>query len=207
VVCGSPWPEEHRTEWSQVEKGHGRLETRVLERLVCPPRLRGFWPGVQQVLRRTCQTMELPSGRQRQTEITYALTSLTPVQADLPTLATVWRGHWTMETRVHHVLACTWGEDACQVRTGAAPVAVTLGLPMPCVQQVGPISPPLYAILVPIVGARFVSLGYAVELCNCPGESPVPQQQTGMSVPRSSVGRTFLSATSYTHASTADTIS
>jgi predicted transposase YbfD/YdcC len=120
------WPEEQRMQWSQTEKAHGRLETRLLERIVCPTRLPPFWPGVRQVLRRTCRTVELPSMRQRKVEMTYALTDLAAEQADLDILATLWRGHWTIENRVHHVLDVTWREDACQVHTGAAPVALTL---------------------------------------------------------------------------------
>ncbi len=41
------WPEEQRMQWSQTEKAHGRLETRLLERIVCPPHLQAFWPGVR----------------------------------------------------------------------------------------------------------------------------------------------------------------
>jgi len=120
------WPDEQRMPWSQTEKAHGRLETRVLERIACPTPLPPFWPGVRQVLRRTCRTVELPSRRQRTVETTYALTDLAVEQADLDILAALWRGHWTIENRVHHVLDVTWHEDACQVHTGAAPVALTL---------------------------------------------------------------------------------
>jgi predicted transposase YbfD/YdcC len=120
------WPEEQRRPWSQTEKAHGRLETRILERIVCPPHLQAFWPGVRHVLRRTCRTVELPSKRQRKVEITYALTDLAVEHADLATLAALWRGHWTSANRVHHVLDVTWHEDACQVHTGAAPVALPL---------------------------------------------------------------------------------
>ena len=36
----------------------------------------------------------------------------------------LWRGHWGIETRLHYVRDVTLGEDACRVRTGAAPQAL-----------------------------------------------------------------------------------
>jgi predicted transposase YbfD/YdcC len=124
--AADPWPEEQRVRLVQRAKGHGRLETRILERIVCPTRLPPLWPGVRQVLRRTCQASQLPRGEERQEEVTYALTDLPPEQADLPGLAALWRGHWTIENTVHYVRDVTWREDACQVSTGAAPVALAL---------------------------------------------------------------------------------
>jgi hypothetical protein len=53
--------------------------------------------------------------------VAYALTSLTPAQADAARLEHLWRGHWPIENGLHYVRAVTWGEDACQVRTGYAP--------------------------------------------------------------------------------------
>jgi hypothetical protein len=36
----------------------------------------------------------------------------------------LWRGHWTIETRVHRVRDATLGEDAGQQRVGHAPQAL-----------------------------------------------------------------------------------
>ncbi len=54
-------PEPHLDQVTTTEKGHGWLETRTLERTYA---LNGYvdWPGVGQVLRRTCQRIRLKTG-------------------------------------------------------------------------------------------------------------------------------------------------
>lgn len=118
-----PWhptanPQEyqaHRT----VEKAHGRLETRLLE---ASPLLNSWlhWPGVGQVLRRASRRILLATG-EISTEVTYAITSLTSQEATAAQLAALWRGHWTIENRVHRVRDVTLGEDAGQAHRGATP--------------------------------------------------------------------------------------
>lgn len=51
----------------------------------------------------------------------YAITSLTPAQADPRRLLDLWRGHWSIENKLHWVRDVTFDEDRCQVRTGAGP--------------------------------------------------------------------------------------
>lgn len=51
----------------------------------------------------------------------YAVTSLTPDQADARRLLEVWRGHWGIENKLHWVRDVTFDEDRCQVRTGSGP--------------------------------------------------------------------------------------
>jgi predicted transposase YbfD/YdcC len=107
---------------STCDKGHGRLELRTLERSAA---LNGYltWPGVGQVLRRTCQRVTLTTGVIAE-EVSYGVTSLTPAAASAAQLEALWRGHWTIENRIHHVRDVTWGEDAGQVRRGHAPQAL-----------------------------------------------------------------------------------
>jgi predicted transposase YbfD/YdcC len=89
------------------------------------------WPGLGQVAR-----IERRVTRKGQTrvEIRYAVTSLTPQEADPARLQRLWRGHWSIENRSHWVRDETLGEDASQVRKGAAPQVMaalrnlTLGL-------------------------------------------------------------------------------
>lgn len=104
------------------DKGHGRLEIRTLERSAA---LNAYltWPAVGQVLRRTCQRVDLTTGAITE-EISYGVTSLPPTTASAADLEALWRGHWTIENRVHRVRDVTWGEDACQVRRGQAPQAL-----------------------------------------------------------------------------------
>jgi predicted transposase YbfD/YdcC len=104
------------------DQGHGRLEVRTLERSAA---LNGYltWPAVGQVLRRTCQRVDLTTGQIGEA-VTYGLTSLPPEAATAAQVEALWRGHWTIENRVHRVRDVTWGEDAGQVRRGHAPQAL-----------------------------------------------------------------------------------
>lgn len=108
----------HRT----VEPGHGRLETRMLE---ASPALNAWldWPGVGQVLRRTTRRVQVGTGVVSE-EVSYAITSLEPEQATPAQLAAWWRGHWTIENRLHWVRDVTMGEDAGQAYCGATPQAL-----------------------------------------------------------------------------------
>jgi predicted transposase YbfD/YdcC len=75
------------------------------------------WPGAQQVCK--VERRREQAG-QVSTEVAYAITSLGPQTAPAELLA-IWRGHWSIENRLHYVRDVTFGEDASQVRTGAAP--------------------------------------------------------------------------------------
>jgi predicted transposase YbfD/YdcC len=105
-----------------VNKGHGRLEQRILESSTA---LNAYlpWPEVGQVLRRTCRRVLVKRGVVT-TETTYAITSLTRAQAGPREIERLWRGHWTIENRNHYVRDETWGEDRCQVHRDNAPQAL-----------------------------------------------------------------------------------
>lgn len=117
LPCDRPWCGDH-----EVTKGHGRLEVR---NLTCTDDLDGYvqWPGVQQVLRRECERTILNGGTKSKA-VTYALTSLPAIEANAGQLASLWRGHWAIENRVHYVRDVTMGEDAHQMHTGNAPQAL-----------------------------------------------------------------------------------
>ncbi len=104
------------------DKGHGRLELRTLERSAA---LNAYlsWPGVGQVLRRTCQRVDLTTGAITE-ETTYGMTSVPPTAASAAELEALWRGHWAIENKVHRVRDGTFGEDASQVHRGQAPHAL-----------------------------------------------------------------------------------
>jgi predicted transposase YbfD/YdcC len=98
------------------DRGHGRLERRTLESTT---RLNGFltWPGVAQVLRRTCWRQDLRSKVISQ-DVHFGIPSL-----DRQTVTQVeqfWRWHWTIENCTHYIRDVSMGEDASQVRTGNA---------------------------------------------------------------------------------------
>jgi predicted transposase YbfD/YdcC len=111
--------------WRQVpvahqsrERGHGRDERRTLKvtavaaGLAFPHAAR----AIQIVRRRRL------SGRKKWSrEIVYAITSLTVTQASPAGLATIIRGHWAIEDRLHWVRDLDYDEDRSQVRTASAP--------------------------------------------------------------------------------------
>jgi predicted transposase YbfD/YdcC len=117
-----PDPADHRDQATTISKGHGRLETRTVER-TCALNAYVEWPGVGQVLRRTCQRIRLKTG-EVQAEVTYGITSLGWQEADAAQVEALWRGHWGIENKVHYVRDVSMGEDAGQIRVGNAPQAL-----------------------------------------------------------------------------------
>ena len=76
------------------------------------------WPGVQQVFGVTRTVYQKGTTRVQQR---LGITSLTWAQAEAALLLGCKRGHWRIENRLHWRRDVTLGEDACQVRSGAAP--------------------------------------------------------------------------------------
>lgn len=76
------------------------------------------WPHLGQVCR-----LDRAMTRQGRTrwEVAYLLTSLAPERATPRRLLALARGHWRIENSLHYVRDVTLGEDASQVRCGAAP--------------------------------------------------------------------------------------
>lgn len=112
-------PADHEV-WSRSgpvsEKGHGRLETRTL--ISGNAHIEDVdWPGVAQVIRRECERIELKTGKLTR-EVSYGLTSLRPERADAVVLEALWRGHWTIENRLHYVRDVSFGEDRGRAARG-----------------------------------------------------------------------------------------
>jgi predicted transposase YbfD/YdcC len=76
------------------------------------------WPGVGQVCRRECRVTQKG---QTSVEVRYAVTSLASTRAQASELEVLWRGHWSIENRLHWERDVVLGEDLSQVRTGSAP--------------------------------------------------------------------------------------
>ncbi len=76
------------------------------------------WPHHGQVC--TVQRRVIRKGKTT-VERHYAITSLSTTAANATRLQALWRGHWSIENRLHWVRDVTFGEDASQVRTGSAP--------------------------------------------------------------------------------------
>lgn len=75
------------------------------------------WPEVGQVCRITRHTQ---GPAETTSEVRFGITSL-GAAVEPRTLLRYARGHWEIENRLHYVRDVTLGEDASQVRKGAAP--------------------------------------------------------------------------------------
>lgn len=105
-----------------VEKGHGRIETRrIAVRTKLPARLDQNWPGITAICRIE-RRREMKTWCARQ--VIYAITSLPPDKLDPAALLQLARDHWQIENGLFHVRDVTFKEDACRVRSGAAPQAL-----------------------------------------------------------------------------------
>lgn len=104
----------------QLSRGHGRTEQRSLT--VAPADGIDF-PGATQIFRIIRYTGGL-DGQRRRKEVIYGITNLTADQADPARLASLVRGHWSIENGVHYVRDVTYREDASRVRTGTAPAVL-----------------------------------------------------------------------------------
>jgi hypothetical protein len=80
--------------------------------------LRQKWPGLAQGLE---ITRERTVNGKKTVEVEYAMTSLTPQEADAKRLSELVRSHWQIENGLHYIRDMTFGEDASRVRKGSAP--------------------------------------------------------------------------------------
>jgi predicted transposase YbfD/YdcC len=130
--AGLPW---HRMPTG--ERTRDRVELRTLKAVS----VTGFgFPHAAQVIQVTRKTRDLGT-RRWQTVTVYAITSL-PFQLARPArLADLLRGHWAIEA-LHHIRDVTFREDACKVRTGAAPngMAALRNLVIGVLSRAGPVN-------------------------------------------------------------------
>ena len=124
LLFEQPPPGERFTTASSRRTQRDRHEVRTL---TASAALAGYlaelgWAGAQQVLRLESCVTHLRGVRSGQTTqlVRYFLTSLTP-QVPARQLLRLIREHWHIENRLHYVRDVTLGEDASQVRSGAAP--------------------------------------------------------------------------------------
>ena len=82
-----------------IEKGHGRVEIREIQ---VSDRLLGHldWPGFSRAIRIT--RTRIVKGT-RQSETSYAITSVDRSQADARDLQKFLRNHWCIENRLHWI--------------------------------------------------------------------------------------------------------
>lgn len=116
LLFDKPAKEFHFEQTEQWSRHGNRLEVR---RLWSSTALNDYldWPGLKQVCKIERQVEQ--KGHLEQ-QVRYAITSLGP-QFGANRLLNFIRGHWAIENRLFWVRDVTMGEDASQIRQGAAP--------------------------------------------------------------------------------------
>jgi predicted transposase YbfD/YdcC len=105
---------------------HGsRIEVRTLQASSALTAEYCGWPGLQQVFRVERHRIDKRT-RTRTVTVGFGITSLTPVRANAQRLATILRGHWGIENRLHWLRDVDFGEDASRIRLGKAPQTMAI---------------------------------------------------------------------------------
>jgi len=107
-----------------VNKGHGRIETRVL---TATTELNDYlaWPDVQQVIMLEKTVVNTKSGEVSSVQ-RYAITSLPPEHATPARLLTLWRAHWAIENGLHYPRDVWFREDASRIRADCLPEVMAI---------------------------------------------------------------------------------
>jgi predicted transposase YbfD/YdcC len=118
ITAGHAAPARDFTVDRQVDKGHGRLEERVL---TASSMLAGYsdWPYLAQVFK--LERTVWQQGVQTLHEIRYGITSVPRAVADGARLMEIARAEWGIENGLHYRRDVTLQEDACQLRRGGGP--------------------------------------------------------------------------------------
>jgi predicted transposase YbfD/YdcC len=100
---------------------HGqRIEQRTLQASTALTAEYTQWPGLQQVFQIERRVTNKKTGV-TSSEISFGISSLSAQDANAKRLATLTRGHWGIENKLHWVRDTVFGEDRCRVHSGQAP--------------------------------------------------------------------------------------
>ena len=103
----------------KVNKGHGRIETRII---TTSEMLNSYsdWPGLAQVYRLQRKFEWWRSGKRYRTsdEVEFGITSLSRAEASPSRLLDIRRAHWGLETGSHYRRDVTLREDATRMTVG-----------------------------------------------------------------------------------------
>lgn len=104
---------------TEPEVGHGRVDVREFKAAGLEAESCGI-PFARQVLSLRRESIDKKSGELSE-ETRYFLTSLDPHEASPERLASLVRGHWSVENRNHWRRDATlWREDSCRLRNPRA---------------------------------------------------------------------------------------
>ncbi len=105
---------------------HGsRIEVRTLQASNALTAEYCGWSGLQQVFRVERHRIDKRT-RIRTVTVSFGITSLAPARADAQRLATLLRGHWGIENRLHWIRDVDFGEDASRIHSGQAPQVMAI---------------------------------------------------------------------------------
>jgi predicted transposase YbfD/YdcC len=104
-----------------VNKGHGRIETRIITTSEMLNRYSG-WPALAQVYRLERQFDWMRNGHSIRTscQVEFGITSLTRQEATPLALLNIRRAHWGIETGLHYRRDVTLKEDSTRMTVGNA---------------------------------------------------------------------------------------
>ncbi|MFC5201769.1 ISAs1 family transposase [Streptomyces kaempferi] len=140
-----PW-NEARARYYDCSRGHGRLETRVVQALTVTG-LGVDFPHAAQVAKIVRHRTDTETGK-RTRETVYVVTDLTSRQASPERIAKIVRSQWVIENRLHFVRDTALREDASKIRTGHGPENMATLRSSPSTSsapRATPTSPPGYA--------------------------------------------------------------
>lgn len=113
--------DEQYSEHTEMDSGHGRIETRQCEQLAIETNWlhKNYrWPGLKSIIKITSQIEDKASGKITK-ETRWYISSLAP---DARQALHVTRSHWQVES-MHWVLDMTFREDESRIRKGNGALA------------------------------------------------------------------------------------